>query len=47
MDKNRLAKGYIKYADRSRWLAKEMHGTSSEATQYLGAAPEWTTNDDD
>ena len=47
MDKKRLAEGYKKYADRSRWLAEEMRGTSSEATQDLGAAPEWTNNGDD
>ena len=40
-DEERLAEGYKKRADRSRQLAEEMDGTSVEATERLGDAPEW------
>lgn len=41
-DKERLAKGYQKRADRSRKLVEEMEETSSEATKRLGDAPDWS-----
>lgn len=41
-DQERLAAGYRKRADRSRELADEMEGASSEASQHLGDAPEWS-----
>lgn len=41
-DKERLAEGYRKRAERSRQLAEEMEETSSEATQRLGEAPGWS-----
>jgi len=41
MDEERLAEGYKKRADRSRQLIEEMEGTSAEATERLGDAPEW------
>jgi len=40
-DEGRLAEGYKKRAARSRQLAEEMDGTSAEATERLGDAPEW------
>jgi len=40
-DEERLAEGYKKRADRSRQLVEEMEGTSAEATEGLGDAPEW------
>lgn len=40
-DEERLAEGYKKTADRSRHLAEEMEGTSAEATERIGDAPEW------
>jgi AbrB family looped-hinge helix DNA binding protein len=40
-DEERLAEGYRKRADRSRQLVEEMDGTSAEATERLGDAPEW------
>ncbi|MCD2201050.1 AbrB/MazE/SpoVT family DNA-binding domain-containing protein [Halobacterium sp. KA-4] len=39
-DKERLAEGYQKHANRSRQLAEEMDGTSSEATEHLGDTPD-------
>nr|WP_267637751.1 hypothetical protein [Halovenus rubra] len=41
MDEGSLAEGYKIRADRSRQLAEKMHGTSAEATEQLGDAPEW------
>jgi AbrB family looped-hinge helix DNA binding protein len=41
-DEERLADGYRKRAERSRQLAEEMDGASSEATQRLGDAPDWS-----
>jgi len=41
-DKERLAEGYRKRAERSRELAGEMGEASSEATGYLGDAPGWS-----
>jgi AbrB family looped-hinge helix DNA binding protein len=41
-DTERLAEGYRKRAERSRQLAEEMEETSSEATERLGDAPEWS-----
>jgi AbrB family looped-hinge helix DNA binding protein len=41
-DEERLAEGYRKRAERSRQLAEEMEAASSEATQRLGDAPEWS-----
>ena len=41
-DKERLAEGYQKRAERSRRLAEEMEGASSEATEHLGDTPDWT-----
>lgn len=40
--KERLAEGYRKRAERSRELAEEMEEVSSEATQRLGDAPDWS-----
>jgi AbrB family looped-hinge helix DNA binding protein len=40
-DKERLAEGYKKHADRSRQLANELEDASSEATDRLGEAPGW------
>jgi AbrB family looped-hinge helix DNA binding protein len=39
-DTERLAEGYERRADRSRQLVEEMDGTSAEATERLGTAPE-------
>jgi AbrB family looped-hinge helix DNA binding protein len=36
-----LAEGYRRRADRDRELAEEWQGTSREANEYLGDAPEW------
>lgn len=41
-DAERLAEGYRKRAERSRQLSDEMEAASSEATQRLGDAPEWS-----
>lgn len=41
-DEERLAEGYRRRAERSRQLAEEMEAASSEATQRLGDAPEWS-----
>jgi len=41
-DEERLAEGYRKRADRSQELAAEMDGVSSEATDRLGDAPDWS-----
>jgi AbrB family looped-hinge helix DNA binding protein len=41
-DKERLAEGYRRRAERSQQLAEEMEEASSEATQRLGDAPEWS-----
>lgn len=41
-DEERLAEGYRKRAKRSRQLASEMEEASSEATQRLGDAPDWS-----
>jgi AbrB family looped-hinge helix DNA binding protein len=41
-DEDRLAEGYRARAERSRELAAEMEETSSEATEQLGDAPDWT-----
>lgn len=41
-DTERLAEGYRKRAERSRQLAEEMEETSSEATEQLGDAPDWS-----
>ncbi|TQQ81108.1 AbrB/MazE/SpoVT family DNA-binding domain-containing protein [Halonotius terrestris] len=41
-DTERLAEGYRKRADRSRRLTEEMEETSSEATERLGDAPDWS-----
>jgi len=41
-DKERLAEGYRKRAERSRELAEEMETASTEATQNLGDAPGWS-----
>jgi len=46
MSKERLAEEYKKYADRSRHLAETMQYASAEATESLGAAPEWTEDDE-
>lgn len=42
MDDERLAEGYRTQAERSRQLADDMEGVSSEATRRLGDAPEWS-----
>lgn len=39
--KEDLAEGYRQRANRDRELAEELAGVSSEATEYLGDAPEW------
>lgn len=36
-----LAEGYRQRADRNRELAEEWEGTSQEANEYLGDAPDW------
>lgn len=41
-DEERLAEGYRKRAERARQLTEEMDVASSEATQRLGDAPEWS-----
>ncbi|ELZ33823.1 AbrB/MazE/SpoVT family DNA-binding domain-containing protein [Halorubrum distributum] len=41
-DKERLAEGYRKRAERSRELAEEMEEASAEATGKLGDAPGWS-----
>lgn len=41
-DKERLAEGYQKRADRARELADEMEEASTEATQRLGDTPNWS-----
>lgn len=41
-DEERLAEGYRKRAERSRQLASEMEEVSSEATQRLGDARDWS-----
>ncbi|MEF8776123.1 MAG: AbrB/MazE/SpoVT family DNA-binding domain-containing protein [Haloarculaceae archaeon] len=41
-NEERLAEGYRKRAERSRQLTEEMKVASSEATQRLGDAPEWS-----
>lgn len=41
-DEERLAEGYRKRAERSRDLAEELQVASTEATQRLGDAPEWS-----
>ena len=40
-DEERLAEGYRTRADRSRDLAEEMAGASTEANEHLGDAPSW------
>ena len=42
MDEERLAEGYKKRAARSQQLVEEMEETSTEATERLGDAPEWS-----
>ena len=41
-NKERLAKGYRERAERSQQLAAEMTSASSEATDRLGEAPDWS-----
>lgn len=41
-DNERLAEGYRERAERSRQLAEEMDPASSEATDRLGKAPDWS-----
>jgi AbrB family looped-hinge helix DNA binding protein len=41
-DKERLAEGYRKRAERSRELAEETEEASAEATGHLGDAPGWS-----
>jgi AbrB family looped-hinge helix DNA binding protein len=41
-DEERLAEGYRERAERSRQLSKEMDPASSEATDRLGEAPDWS-----
>lgn len=41
-DTERLAEGYRNRAERSRQLAEEMAPASSEATDHLGEAPDWS-----
>lgn len=41
-DEERLAEAYKMRAERARQLAEEMEEASSEATQRLGDAPEWS-----
>ena len=36
-----LAEGYRQRANRTRELADELEGVSTEANEYLGDAPEW------
>ena len=36
-----LAEGYRKRAGRARELADELEGSSAEANDYLGDAPDW------
>ncbi len=36
-----VAEGYRQRAQRTRELADELEGVSSEATEHLGDAPEW------
>jgi AbrB family looped-hinge helix DNA binding protein len=36
-----LAEGYRQRAQRTRKLAEEMEGVSTEADEHLGDAPEW------
>jgi len=40
-DEERLAEGYRVRADRDRELADELRGTTAEATDQLGDAPDW------
>lgn len=42
VDEERLAEGYRKRASRSRQLAAETEDSSTEATERLGDAPEWS-----
>jgi AbrB family looped-hinge helix DNA binding protein len=41
MTREEVAEGYRRRADRDRQLVQEMEGTSSEADELLGDAPEW------
>ncbi|MEF8772577.1 AbrB/MazE/SpoVT family DNA-binding domain-containing protein [Halodesulfurarchaeum sp.] len=41
-NKERMAQGYRRHADRSKELAEEMGSTSSEAGRSLGDAPRWS-----
>jgi AbrB family looped-hinge helix DNA binding protein len=41
VDRERLAEGYRKYAERSREISEEWQHVSTEADQYLGPAPDW------
>ncbi|WP_435197327.1 AbrB/MazE/SpoVT family DNA-binding domain-containing protein [Natronomonas sp. EA1] len=41
VSREELAAGYRQRASRTRKLAEEMEGVSSEANEHLGDAPEW------
>lgn len=41
-EEERLAEGYQKHAERSQQLAEELDAASTETTQRLGDAPDWT-----
>lgn len=41
-DETRLAEGYRRRAERSRTLAEDMEGASTEATERLGDVPSWS-----
>jgi hypothetical protein len=41
VSREELAEGYRKRAQRTRELADELEGVSTEANEHLGDAPEW------
>ena len=41
VDRERLAEGYRRRAERDAAIAEEMEGTSREANDQLGDVPEW------
>jgi AbrB family looped-hinge helix DNA binding protein len=41
VSREELAEGYRQRANRTRKLAEELAGTSAEADDHLGDAPEW------
>lgn len=41
VDRERMAEGYRRRAERDAAIAEEMEGTSQEANEHLGDAPEW------